>query len=526
MTICNNIRRRMLRAAMAALALLQSSTLVLAQSCFAERTSRPVTGPNRNTVVITPESGVFTEKDFGLAKTLGNIIATSGSTAVDSPAERISLLTSMIRSFRAREHLSVSGVRMRVDLREGEAALDPIKMLDPKGPDGLVPVALFNRWDLVPDDFRYCGEHRIVYAKNSKESTDRFFLIFEAGVDNPDPQNDPKACLPIIAFWDNLKNLSGPKLAEALHQFYFTGLDTNNDGKPDIQPVIHHQHLGVPYGQVRGNLFRQPPNFLWQLREWRTSVTVDGAPVFTVDTVKKNPHPALYGPAQPGEEAGLNALRQEFTDEFLRVYTSQLSATEQRGVGAGNTIVADLGAKFENRTDSFQSNADDRDDPARISGPTNLTARIKARLDELKLPQNCQLAPEHILNRAGVISCGGCHKFSDNKPIGPGVTWPASSGFVHVDEKGGLSPALNDHFLDDRRRVLENALKTLPSAPAAPPAGRAPVLSARDALTRVQRAENRTEAIDALRDMEVRVQTLRAQDTTRPGAVTRFRRTH
>ena len=54
----------------------------------------------------------------------------------------------------------VSGLRMKVDVRPLEAALDPQKLLNPVDPTGLVPIALFNRLDLAPQDWSNCGEHR------------------------------------------------------------------------------------------------------------------------------------------------------------------------------------------------------------------------------------------------------------------------------------------------------------------------------------------------------------------------------
>ncbi len=58
----------------------------------------------------------------------------------------------------------VSGLRMKVDIRALEAGLDPKSLLDPVDPIGLVPIALFNRLDLAPQDWSNCGEHRIVYG--------------------------------------------------------------------------------------------------------------------------------------------------------------------------------------------------------------------------------------------------------------------------------------------------------------------------------------------------------------------------
>ena len=76
----------------------------------------------------------------------------------------------------------------------------------------------------------------------------RFFLIFEAKIDNPHPANDKGGCQGILHFWKSLEGKDAAEAGEDLAKFYFTGLDTNKDGTPEFKPVIHAQHLGAPYG--------------------------------------------------------------------------------------------------------------------------------------------------------------------------------------------------------------------------------------------------------------------------------------
>ena len=52
------------------------------------------------------------------------------------------------------------------------------------------------------------------------------------------------------------------------------------------------------------------------------------------------------------------------------------------------------------------------------------------------------------------------------------VRWPATLGFVHVNEAGDISPALADFFIPARLINLENYLSSPPTAgPGAPRAG-------------------------------------------------------
>jgi hypothetical protein len=60
--------------------------------------------------------------------------------------------------------------------------------------------------------------------------------------------------------------------------------------------------------------------------------------------------------------------------------------------------------------------------------------------------------------RCGHLGC--CHQQSNNVALGGGLTWPASLGFVQVDEAGALSPALTTKFLPHRKTVLEKFITT------------------------------------------------------------------
>ncbi|WP_046867196.1 hypothetical protein [Microvirga massiliensis] len=554
--------------------------------CAVESRTGQLRADLRRTVVITdPE--VFQNDAFSLERTLGAILTSAvkenpqdaaateaQKKLVNTPAERISLLTSMIRSFRVADRVNPdSKVAMPARLRPNEAALDPLKLLTPQDADGMRPVGLFNRLDLAPANFKYCGEHRIVYAKGDPVGpTNRFLLIFEAAVDNPDPQNRPEGCLGIAQFWDSLKGKTGQQLRTALEKFYYEG-DTNGDGTPDIQPVVHHQHFGLPFGQVRGNLFvtgGDVANNPWMLREWRVSVSPDGSAVFVPDTVKANPHPALYGTAAANEVEGFGDLRFDFQDDFVRVHVRELIEQDLQAQREGKTptpteLFAGVGARFSNRFNTFESvSQGEGDDPLKRAENTGLPAGIDTELKNFKLPQGSTLTAQHILARAGAVSCGGCHQFSVGQEIAPNVKWPATTSgrFTHVTEKRELSEALEKHFLPARCENLNNFLKqvapttiTVASGPttsvsasaqraAAPtpsqPAPTSPVdmaasatqgpptaaAKARQALTRVAPAESRLERLEAVRNLEEQVQTARRQDRQEAGAFMTYRRPH
>ncbi|MGY4348681.1 hypothetical protein ACVWXM_005148 [Bradyrhizobium sp. GM7.3] len=337
----------------------------------------PLDAAIKRTVVITDAALLNNPNPslgFSLGRTLGNIVRTTPG-MVDSPAERVALLTSLVRSFRAISHTnSDSQVTFPVPVRAAEAALDPIALLDSANQNGMKPVGLFNRYDLAPADFKTCGEHRIVYAKNSSSPLDRFFLIFEAALDNPRSDLGAEGCRPIAEFWDSLKGKTGNDLATALSKFYYDGL------APGIEPVVHFTNYGLPFGQVRGNLFKQQP---WQLREWRISLAADGAPVFTPVTVKSNPFPALYGGPVSGENSGIAALRPAFQAEFASSRVPELVSVDQGGIvnpESAVDLLFQLGAAFPNKYNGFESTS--QIPPGNDNPQTLATAALKAKISQ------------------------------------------------------------------------------------------------------------------------------------------------
>ena len=511
------------------LGMASTGTLTYAASCIAPASSSPPLDPALRRTVVVTDAAVLNDPavDFSLGRTLGNIIKTTPG-MIDSQAERIALLTSLIRSFHATSHLNPdSQVTFPVPLRQAETALDPIALLDKASSDGMHVVGLFNRYDLAPSDFSTCGEHRIVYAKKSAGPTNRFLLIFEAALDNPKPDLGAEGCRPIAQFWDSLKTKTGNELATALSKFYYDGLS------PGIKPVVHFSHYGLPFGQVRGNLFIQQP---WQLREWRISLSGDGSPVFTAVTVKSNPFPPLYSGPTSGEDPKITALRLQFQTEFVGSRLPELVSVDQGGI-IGNPEPAidlffQLGATFPNRFNGFESTSQGPpppggpdENPATIA-PPDLKNKITQRLTQIGVGSACELTQEHILNRAGALSCGGCHHFTIGKPIANDVNWPPSNGFVHIDENGNLSQALEQFFLPARQRNLTRHLQAAPTPPAATSAAPAPVQAVRDIAASIPGAASRLSAVTSLTELEKQVQSLRAADQVTPGAFVPFRRTH
>jgi hypothetical protein len=117
-------------------------------------------------------------------------------------------------------------------------------------------------------------------------------------------------------------------------------------------------------------------------------------------------------------------------------------------------LVNRFGAEFDPATNEFQSvSQGNEDDPATSTDPA-FVAQITSRLTSLGV--TTAGSPE-LLNRAGAMTCGGCHQFSNGMALSTGPTpahWPSSAGFVHINESGGLSQTLTSFFLPRRSQIL------------------------------------------------------------------------
>lgn len=484
------------------LSLLLSSTALVTQA-------QPVCSPpiDRSRSLVVTDAALDRSK-FSFGNTIDAILTSLNiPTTADN---RENFVRSLITSFNDDDMVNpVSGLRMKVDIRPREASLDPKKLLNPVDPMGLVPIALFNRLDLAPQDWSNCGEHRIIYSfkapvPNPSGPPSRFFLIFEARVNNANAQQTGfEGCRAVANFWRDLSDENdASKRAARLEEFYYKG------ASGVAGPVVQAKNYGGPLGQVRGNLFvnpGMPP--LWQLREW--IVINSGLPTpasFVPVPVKENPLAEFYadgnGPntLDPTLEA---TERTEFQKQFNNLFITRLLEpdivrefliTGQPGYVAELDpqspqfnadkykidVVNRIGARFENRFNEFQSvsqtNQDDPTTIANTSGPI-FKSRVATTTATFALDPGQMPNADHVLNRAGAITCGGCHQFSGgglpSQPArqigsvkGQPIEWPASAIFVQVAEDGTLSTALNDFFLPFRGDRLREAV-CIPSPPLA-----------------------------------------------------------
>lgn len=422
----------------------------LAQSCAAE------TIDPESTALVFDNNVAALATPFSFNKTLQKIIDTSpnASSQATTPTE---FIQSMLDLYNETSQLNTaSNVSMDVDQRLNEAGLSANLLVA----GAMFPTALFNRFDLTAGDGSHCGEYRIIYALDSSIAG-RLLVIFEAKYPNPQPNSGLIGCWPVADFWASLDSLTEAEQLIKLEQFYYQGIDHLGVSLP---AAINFSHFAPPFGQVRTNNFVS--DFNWLLREFRTGTNIADETVFVIDTVKNSPLVELY--ADSSAVSGKTDLdisaaatfMSAFESDFIDKYMTSLLRPELLGL---SDVVNGVQIDVDDNYNEFQSDGQgaDADVPTLANTNAGFVANIQTKLTQLGIST---ITPEMVINRAGVMTCGGCHRTGPAKLVAPGLNWPEDAGFVHVTESGSLSSALTSSFLPARQAVLGNFVCNPPFA--------------------------------------------------------------
>jgi hypothetical protein len=334
----------------------------------------------------------------------------------------------------------------------------------PESPCAYIPIGLFMRFDMAPEDAAHCGEYRIVFAKQSGllDRNDRATAIFEAVMPNPHPQQGLKGCDKIVKLWASLSGEEDPLVRrDTLEGFYF-------DGHGNIPPVIQVAHFGdneSAWGQIRTNQFVHTETG-WSLREFQLRRSCDESSCTNLEvvpvTTKTNPFGYLFEPESQHEQA----------ISFRSYLPTQTEALAGAALGQISMNVPDVFNSAQSQSSS--SSADEMRYLDRLGpDPSALRSAMEDELYEL----NAALSVDDIVLRAQAMTCAGCHRLSRRVELGGGLVWPADLGFVHVSERVietvdgehryGISEALTDEFLPARQQILQDYLDNKPRPPQA-----------------------------------------------------------
>jgi hypothetical protein len=329
-------------------------------------------------------------------------------------------------------------------------------------PDHFYPVAVVNRFDLLPVSANTCGEYRIVYAKESgrNDPENRVFMIFEGSLPNPTP-GCLVSCRPVAEFWRSLESVKDPaEMSDKLRGFFFDGLPAA-EGRPAFEGVVRARNYGLGsfgvngYYSTGGQLrISQHMEADWEMREFVFDRTQDGLMRLLPKPVGNNIHRDFFAPPD-GYELGVG-----FANEFAAMNTATLAGKTVEDIG----MVAS--AQFQSG-ESLQSGPYTCNYHASAAENDYLHDKIDEQIEAADLNAGCPtddpLDSEAILRRATMQTCAGCHgpsgMLGEERKLGCGVTWPDSLNGVHIDEKGTLSPGLKETFLPHRADVLTTYLQ-------------------------------------------------------------------
>ena len=214
-------------------------------------------------------------------------------------------------------------------------------------------------------------------------------------------------------------------------------------------------------GQIRTNQFSNTTSG-WSLREFKLLRTCAGWLV--------QQHAVRPGHQQ--EQQLRPALRSEL-DLCHRPGIPQLLSVAGRRSSSASTIPGlDISTPDTFNTAQSQASsasaAEMRYSVQFGTGESALRTDLQTQLTAL----GSTLTPDDIVARAQALSCAGCHRLSNNVPLGGGLTWPASLGFTHVTERateviGGetrfvISDTLINQLLPARKAIFEDFLNNRP----------------------------------------------------------------
>jgi len=313
------------------------------------------------------------------------------------------------------------------------------------------PIGIVNRLDLAAEGWKNCGEHRIVYGRLGAAPT-KSFIIFEAVLPNPTPGCET-GCRAVANHWYQLSSVADPvERAKRLEKLFYTGL-------PGYEPVVRVDHYAAKTtggysggsGQIRINEFLQSP---WMLKEFKLALECTTHPCTLAPVpipVKVNPDGHLWTETTAG-------LANDFQQHTVLPQVGDLAVNDINKFSYQVQLPFDAA-----RSQSQNPPPADHYFESYTAVPGS-PGGFRSQLASAAAAAASPLSDTQVVNRAIALSCAGCHQPSQfgidgANAIGPGMSWPASAGFVHVrvEETAGihaLSPALTTTFLPARAQNL------------------------------------------------------------------------
>jgi hypothetical protein len=334
-------------------------------------------------------------------------------------------------------------------------------------------LSVANRFDLAPTGGENCGEARAsFYLPPDRPAVlpARAFMILEATVANPHPEQGLEGCRALSAFWASLSVIADPAARGAkLAQAYLTGEPSLTAA--GFKPFFTFQNFGPGKGRVRTLAFGGNSN-LWLFREFRL---LAGGGVGVVPVAQSLTTKMFSDDFEFGEHPKAAGCR----NDLLAGLATLIPANP-------NFMGVDISPDcFDGESQNFFARFEDAiQRPERAAFASQLVARAQ------QIFPGANLTATQIAARAEFSgTCIGCH-FTPNatasRDLGQGITLPivptppedpvdnvaftqvnnlrlepcAPSGPDAAQQCFKLSPVLSGIFLPARVGVLENYLRT------------------------------------------------------------------
>ncbi|MBU1305243.1 MAG: hypothetical protein KKF33_06960 [Alphaproteobacteria bacterium] len=358
---------------------------------------------------------------------------------------------------------------------EGLAAL----VARPEGADSpidhFIVVAALNRGDLSKLDRASqaantsdCGEYRLVAALDpywrrhgGPKNIVQLYIILEASIHS----RSLDFCVAIQQFWANLSTAEVQKASADLSHFFLKDGWLSHDGVLDDvsdpgdfqwRRALSVEHLGAGEapgnGQVRTNTFVSPPDHgslsaRWTLREFEF--------VQRNDVARLEPASLASSP-QEGVTSLVSQANSVLADAIRSQQLELNAATFSR---LGFTVSSDLNANQQTTG------------PVALPFPYVFGGNAADAIGEIA---NKPLTEMDMKNRITVMSCGGCHRFSNNQRLGftDVPVMAASNDFTHLEVicnadpcdtwSVNVSTALRKIFLPQREEIMRAVLGAAP----------------------------------------------------------------
>ena len=320
--------------------------------------------------------------------------------------------------------------------------------------DAFRPLAIINRFDMVPADGSNCGQYRIIYSGHLSASTVN--LIFESVLPNTHPEQGLAGCKAVAQFWADLSSVdSVVERRFRLEKFFFGGID-------EFEPAVQASHYtAASGGGIRSRQLASAPTRRVRAYQFRVDRQCPASGLCALRLVPDMLQNLPYGPMF---DAGVDTpVARAFRENFLeQVPTLAINDVNRFRMDVDRQFLV---VESDPVDDFFAFNYAE---PFRRSQSTDAGKAFRARIVAKLASVGSNLTPEDIVARAETQTCAGCHFVPQS--VGGGLIFPGAIDGTHIGplargEEGrqsrwSVSGAMEKVFIPSRMQILREFLQS------------------------------------------------------------------